>query len=35
VARTFCREVNPRPLRRRGRGYRGSELVRPPPVTTS
>jgi hypothetical protein len=34
VARSFRREVDPRPLRRRGRGYRGSELAGPPPVTT-
>jgi hypothetical protein len=33
VSCSFCREVEPSPLRRRGRGYRGSALT-PPPVMT-
>ena len=34
VSCSFCREVEPRPLRRRERGYRGSMPTGPPPVTT-
>ena len=34
VSCAFCRKVEPRPLRRRGRGYRGSVPAWPPPVTT-
>jgi hypothetical protein len=33
VSRSFRRKVDPRPLGRRGRGYRGSELADPPPMT--